>query len=196
MRALSLALLLSAFAAMGAAQEVNPAEQKVGAAFQCDKFQGADVSIKANACNAAAIAAGGGIIDLRNLLAGNTTGSEEIEINTREGNKALLGVTALFPTSGAYTTTMVGGPAIKATVYQGAGGSGYTSGCTVVPVEEGFAYTGKARGAVFSVTASSGAVKGLTLVSGGGGYLTSKYVTTTNGTCTGSGLIVNLQAAD
>ena len=196
LHAVSLALLLSAFAAISTAQQVNPAEQKVGAAFQCDKFPGADVSIKANACNAAAIAAGGGIIDLRNLLAGNTTGSEEIEINTREGNKALLGVTALFPTSGSYTTTMVGGPAIKATVYQSAGGSGYTSGCTVVPVEEGFAYTAKARGAVFSVTASSGAVKGLTLVSGGGGYLTSKYVTTTNGTCTGSGLIINLQAAD
>ncbi len=196
LRALSLALLLSVLAAIGSAQPMNPAEQKVGAAFQCDKFSGADVSIKANACNAAAVAAGGGVIDLRNLLAGNTTGSEEIEIDTREGNKALLGVTALFPTNGEYTTTMVGGPAIKAIVYQGAVGSGYTSGCTVMPVEEGFAYTGKAKGAVFSVTASSGAVKGLTLVSGGGGYLTSKYVTTTNGTCTGSGLVINFQAAD
>ncbi len=172
------------------------AGQRVGGIFQCDRFSGADAAIKANACNAAAIAAGGGIIDLRNLLEGNTTGSEEIEINTRAGDKALIGVTALFPTKGTYTTTMVGGPAAKATVYPGGGGSGYTSGCTVIPVEEGFAYTARAKGAVFSVTASNGVVKGLTRVSGGSGYLTSKYVKATNGTCTGSGLIMNLQAAD
>lgn len=174
------------------------AGQKIGAVFQCEQFPGADVSIRANACNAAAIAAGGGVIDLRTLLAGKTTGSEEIEINTRAGNKKGVGVTALFPTNGTYTTTMVGGPATQATVYKGsgAGGSGYTSGCTVSPVEEGFAYTGTASGAVFSVTAVDGVVKGLTLVSPGSGYLTSKYVTTTNGTCTGTGLILNLQAAD
>jgi len=172
------------------------AGQKVGAVFQCDKFSGADVSIKANACNDAAVAAGGGIIDLRNLLAGKTTGSEEIEINTRAADKQLIGVTALFPTRGTYTTTMVGGPAVKATVYMGMAGSGYTTGCTVMPEEEGFAYTGRGKGAVFSVTASNGAAKGLTLVSAGSGYLSSKYVSTTNGTCTGSGLIMNLQAAD
>lgn len=183
--------------ARGAAPESEPAaRQRVGGVFQCDQFGGADASIKANACNAAAVAAGGGVIDLRSLLSGKTTGSEEIEINTRAGDEALIGVTALFPTSGTYTTTMVGGPAVKATVYPGGGGSGYTSGCTVMPEEDGFAYTGRAKGAEFSVTASSGVVKGLTLVSGGSGYLDSKYVTTTNGTCAGSGLIINLQAAD
>jgi len=170
--------------------------QKVGAVFQCEQFSGADVSIKEKACNAAAVAAGGGTIDLRNLLAGNTTGSEEMEIGTRTGNHANVGVTALFPTTGTYTTTMVGGPAVKATVYSGGGGTGYTSGCTVIPVEAGFAYTGKGAGAVFSVISSDGVVKELTLESGGSGYLSSKYVTTTNGTCGGSGLIVNLQAAD
>ena len=62
---------------------------KIGPVLECDKFSGADVAIKANACNAAAIAAGGGIIDLRNLLAGNTSGSQEIEINQEKGTKRL-----------------------------------------------------------------------------------------------------------
>jgi len=182
----------------GKAAQTGDAEagRRTGTVFQCEKFSGADVSIKANACNDAAVAAGGGIIDLRTLLAGKTTGSEEIEINTRAADKELIGVTALFPTRGTYTTAMVGGPATKATVYMGMAGSGYTTGCTVAPEEEGFAYTGRAKGAVFSVTASNGAVKGLTLVSGGSGYLSSKYVKATNGTCAGSGLIMNLQAAD
>ncbi len=169
---------------------------KIGAVLQCERFSGADVSIKERACNEAAVAAGGGTIDLRNLLAGKTTGSEQMEIDTREGNRHNIGVTALFPTSGTYTTTMVGGPAVKATVYSHSGGSGYTTGCTLTPSETGFAFTGAATGAVFSVTAAGGTVKELTLVSGGSGYLTSKYVTTANGSCTGSGLIVSLQAAD
>jgi hypothetical protein len=121
--------------------------QKIGAVFQCERFSGADVSIKERACNAAAVAAGGGTIDLRSLLSGNTTGSEEMEIDTREGDKHYIGVTALFPTSGTYTTTMVGGPAVKATVYTGRAGSGYTTGCTVIPAETGFAFTGVAKGA-------------------------------------------------
>ena len=179
-----------------AADDESASAQKIGAVFQCERFSGADVSIKEKACNAAAVAAGGGTIDLRTLLAGNTTGSEQMEIDTREGNRHNIGVTALFPTSGTYTTTMVGGPAVKATVYAGRGGSGYISGCTVVPSETGFAFTGVARGAVFSVTAVNGVVKELTLISGGGGYLSSKFVSAANGSCTGSGLIVNLQAAD
>jgi len=172
------------------------AAQKIGAVFQCERFSGADVSIRERACNDAAVAAGGGTIDLRTLLAGKTTGSEELQVDTREGNNHNIGVTALFPTSGTYTTTMVGGPAVKATVYSGKGGSGYTSGCTVSPEETGFAFTGAAQGAVFRVTADGGTVKALTLVSGGSGYLTAKYVAATNGTCTGSGLIIKLQVAD
>jgi len=168
---------------------------KIGPVFECDQFSGADVSIKANACNSAAISAGGGTIDLRNLLAGSTTGSQEIEINTPAGNSALIGVTALLPSSGTYTTTMVGGPATGATVYQTSGGSGYVSGDLIYPAETGFAYTGAATGAVFSVTATSGVVTALTLVSGGSGYLTSKYVTTTTNNA-GTGLVVNLAAAD
>ncbi len=168
---------------------------KMGPVFQCDQFSGADVSFKANACNAAAIAAGGGTIDLRTLLAGNTTGSREIEIDTPAGNQALIGVTALLPTTGTYTTTMVGGPATSATVYPNMGGSGYVTGDLVYPVETGFAYTGVAAGAVFSVTASGGTVTALTLVSGGSGYLTSKYVTTTTNHA-GTGLAMNLAAAD
>jgi hypothetical protein len=179
-----------------AADDDAASGQKIGAVLQCERFSGADVSIKERACNEAAIAAGGGTIDLRTLLAGKTTGSEQMEVDTRAGNRHNIGVTALFPTSGTYTTTMVGGPAIKATVYKGSGGSGYTTGCTVVPSETGFAFTGTAKGAVFNVTEANGVVKGLTLVSAGSGYLTSKYIAAANGTCTGSGLIVNLQVAD
>jgi len=168
---------------------------KIGPVFECDQFSGADVSVKANACNSAAVSAGGGVIDLRNLLAGNTTGSEEIEIDTPAGNSALIGVTALLPTTGNYTTTMVGGPATSATVYQTLGGGGYVTGDLVYPVQTGFAYTGVATGAVFSVTATSGVVTGLTLVSAGSGYLTSKYVTTTTNHA-GTGLVMNLAAAD
>jgi len=168
---------------------------KIGPVFECDQFSGADVSVKANACNSAAVSAGGGTIDLRTLLAGNTTGSQEVEIDTPAGNNAFIGVTALLPTTGIYTTTMVGGPATSATVYPNAGGSGYVTGDLVYPVEAGFAYTGAATGAVFSVTATSGVVTALTLASGGSGYLTSKYVTTTTNH-TGTGLVMNLAAAD
>jgi len=66
----------------------------------------------------------------------------------------------------------------------------------VSPEETGFAFTGVAQGAVFRVTADAGVVKGLNLVSGGSGYLTSKYIAAMNGTCAGAGLIINLQAAD
>lgn len=189
------------------------AGQKVGSVFQCDKFSGADVSIKANACNEAAVAAGGGTIDLRELLAGNTTGSEEIEINTRAGDKALAGVTALFPTSGIYSTDMVGGPVVEATVYGVKGkpcgkesGSNNNVGDTLTVVQEGFAYTGIASGATFKVltvgpggcvltVGNASGVSGLP-VTAGSGYLTSKYATTTSSNGSAKPPMLNVQASD
>ncbi len=216
LRAVSLALLLGAFAAVSTSQQTNPAgaalERKVGAVFQCDRFPGADVSIKANACNAAAIAAGGGTIDLRDLLhVLSTTNcattpslceSEEIEVNTRAAGGAGIGVTAIFPTKGSIIQNFAGGPVIGATVYVGNGSSttlpGYPNGCTVnVAQTAGFPFTNAGgAGAVLTVKNSGSAITGFTVARAGTGYISAKYVPTTNGTCTGSGLVVNLQAAD
>ncbi len=175
---------------------------KIGAVFQCDQFSGANISAKLNACNTAALENGGGTIDARNLLnqpanvvcLNNPALCGNAEVDLGGGGNA--GIKVLLPATGVYQFTQVGGPATNASLFSvSTAGSGYVTGDLIYPTETGFAYSGAATGAVFSVTASGGAVTALTLVSGGRGYLTSKYVTTTT-SGSGAGLVISLNAAD
>jgi hypothetical protein len=163
------------------------------------------VAEAANACNATVIAQGGGTWDARQMMSGGTfthpiQGDEEIDCGSPSTGGGLPGVSCLFPNSSVYATSQVGGPVYAAQPYQSTTeGSGYTVGCTVTAPETGYGYTGTATGAVLTVSAvTGGAVTALTIASAGSGYLSSSYVPASNtgGTCTGSGLILRLQAKD
>ena len=179
--------------------------QTLGGVYQCDQYTGTTIVEQHDACMAAAQAAGGGTLDLRKLIpqtqpnctsTPNLCIDHEWNANTLAAGNAGIAIAELWPATGWIVQNFTGGPIESAKIYPSSGGTGYTTGCTVNVAEAaGFPYTtAGATGGVLTVTASSGVVTTLAVTTPSSGFISSKYIVPTNGTCTGSGLIVNLQA--
>ena len=78
--------------------------KQIGPVYECDQFPGANASVKVTNCNAAAVAAGGGVIDLRNL-GGQPISSPEVETQMMVWGDATghYSVTVLLPPAATWS---------------------------------------------------------------------------------------------